>query len=173
MSDAITRLQRERDLALRRIDELHAYFKKKIKTKEESHARRDSSINKNYLKVSGDLDQGKLLCDTHNLMMKRLQKELGEEAEFDPDEDPHLRRVRREYEQCIEDNEECIRQLESEQRSRDHHATGVCFSSNLSVNHWTVDWDVATIIEALEELHPLQAEHKYLDDSKPSNLNSN
>ena len=112
MSDAITRLQRERDLALRRIDELHAYFKKKIKTKEESHARRDSSINKNYLKVSGDLDQGKLLCDTHNLMMKRLQKELGEEAE------------------CIEDNEECIRQLESEQRSRDHHATGVLFSSN-------------------------------------------
>jgi hypothetical protein len=31
------------------------------------------------------------------------------------------------------------------------------------VNHWTVDWDVATIIEALEELYPLQAEHKHLD----------
>jgi hypothetical protein len=30
-------------------------------------------------------------------------------------------------------------------------------------NHWTVDWDVATIIEALEELYPLQAEHKHLD----------
>jgi hypothetical protein len=30
------------------------------------------------------------------------------------------------------------------------------------VNHWTVDWDVATIIEALE-LYPLQAEHKHLD----------
>ena len=29
--------------------------------------------------------------------------------------------------------------------------------------HWTVDWDVATIIEALEELYPLQAEHRHLD----------
>jgi hypothetical protein len=29
--------------------------------------------------------------------------------------------------------------------------------------HWTVDWDVAIIIEALEELYPLQAEHKHLD----------
>jgi hypothetical protein len=29
--------------------------------------------------------------------------------------------------------------------------------------HWTVDWDVATVIEALEELYPLQAEHKHLD----------
>jgi hypothetical protein len=29
--------------------------------------------------------------------------------------------------------------------------------------HWTVDWDVATIIEALEELYPLQAEQRHLD----------
>jgi hypothetical protein len=29
--------------------------------------------------------------------------------------------------------------------------------------HWTVDWDAATIIEALEELYPLQAEHRHLD----------
>ena len=28
--------------------------------------------------------------------------------------------------------------------------------------HWTVDWDVATIIEALEELYPLRAEHRHL-----------
>ena len=28
---------------------------------------------------------------------------------------------------------------------------------------WTIDWDVATIIEALEELYPLQTEHKHLD----------
>jgi hypothetical protein len=36
-------------------------------------------------------------------------------------------------------------------------------SRHPSVNHWTVDWDVATIIEALEELYPLKAEHKHLD----------
>ena len=79
MSDAITRLQRERDLALHRIDELHAYYKKEIQSKEESHARRDLSTSRNYLKVSGDLevtkkhlDQVKSLCDTQNLMIKRL-----------------------------------------------------------------------------------------------------
>ena len=27
-------------------------------------------------------------------------------------------------------------------------------------NHWSIDWDLATIIE---ELYPLQAEHKHLD----------
>jgi hypothetical protein len=34
---------------------------------------------------------------------------------------------------------------------------------NPITTHWTVDWDVATIIEALEELYPLQAEHRHLD----------
>ena len=29
--------------------------------------------------------------------------------------------------------------------------------------HWTVDWDVATIIQALEELYPLRQEHRHLD----------
>jgi hypothetical protein len=28
---------------------------------------------------------------------------------------------------------------------------------------WKVDWDVATIIQALEELYPLQQEHRHLD----------
>jgi hypothetical protein len=36
-------------------------------------------------------------------------------------------------------------------------------SRNPITTHWTIDWDVATIIEALEELYPLQAEHKHLD----------
>ena len=36
-------------------------------------------------------------------------------------------------------------------------------SRNPLTTHWTIDWDVATIIEALEELYPLQAEHKHLD----------
>ncbi len=123
VSVAITRLRRERNLALRRIEELHAHYKKELLSKEESHTRRDSSINSRYLKVTGDLeatkqhlDQVKSLCDTQNLMIKRLQEELDEEAELDPDEDPHVRRVRREYEQRIKDYEERIRQLESERR---------------------------------------------------------
>ena len=30
-------------------------------------------------------------------------------------------------------------------------------------HNWTVDWDVATIIQALEELYPLQQDHRHLD----------
>ncbi len=56
VSDAITRLQRERDLALRSIDELHTYYKRERKSLEESHGRRDSSLSRDYLKVSGDLE---------------------------------------------------------------------------------------------------------------------
>ena len=43
VSDAIERLQRESDLALRRIDELHVHYKKEIKATAESHARREST----------------------------------------------------------------------------------------------------------------------------------
>jgi hypothetical protein len=36
VTDAVTRLQRERDLALRRIDELHVHHKKEIEKRDES-----------------------------------------------------------------------------------------------------------------------------------------
>ena len=36
MTDAVTRLQRERDLALRRVDELHDYYNKELKKKDDA-----------------------------------------------------------------------------------------------------------------------------------------
>ncbi len=36
VTDAVTRLQRERDLALRRIDELHEHYKKETQRKDEA-----------------------------------------------------------------------------------------------------------------------------------------
>ena len=36
MTDAVTRLQRERDLALRRVDELHDHYKKEIQKKDDA-----------------------------------------------------------------------------------------------------------------------------------------
>ena len=121
VSDAIERLQRERDLALRRNEELHAHHKKEMQAASESHERRTSTLNRDYIQISGDLelarrqlDQVQSLCDTQNLMIKRLQEQLGEEAEFEPDMDPHVRRVHLDYEGRIEDYEERIRQLESE-----------------------------------------------------------
>ena len=89
------------------------HYKKEIQATAESHARRDSTLNRDYLKVSGDLevtqkqlDQVQSLCDTQSLMIKRLQEQLGEAAEFDPDMDPHVRRVHRDYEGRIEDYEQ-------------------------------------------------------------------
>ena len=32
-------------------------------------------------------------------------------------------------------------------------------------NHWTTDWDVATILKALEEMYPMQSEDRYLAHS--------
>ncbi len=46
MTDAVTRLQRERDLALRRIDELHAHHKKEIE-KRDAADRQTTEIMKN------------------------------------------------------------------------------------------------------------------------------
>jgi hypothetical protein len=37
VNDAITRLQRERDLALRRIDELHVHYKKVLNSQDEKN----------------------------------------------------------------------------------------------------------------------------------------
>jgi len=36
VTDAVTRLQRERDLALRRVDELHDHYKKEIQKKDDA-----------------------------------------------------------------------------------------------------------------------------------------
>ena len=40
--------------------------------------------------------------------------------------------------------------------------TTVVAANNPIRDHWTVDWGVATILDALDELFPLQAEHRHL-----------
>ena len=40
--------------------------------------------------------------------------------------------------------------------------TTVVATNNPIRDHWTVDWDVATILDALDDLFPLQAEHRPL-----------
>ena len=42
------------------------------------------------------------------------------------------------------------------------YRTTVVATNNPIRDHWTVDWDVATILDALDELFPLQAEHRHL-----------
>ena len=97
-----------------------------MKATAESHARRDSTLNRDYLKVSGDLevtqrqlDQVQSLYDNQNLMIKRLQEQLGKEADFDPDMDPHVRRVHRDYEsEMQEDDDEQSKTIEKLRRER-------------------------------------------------------
>ena len=40
--------------------------------------------------------------------------------------------------------------------------TTIVAANNPIHDHWTVDLDVATILDALDELFPLQAEHRLL-----------
>ncbi len=40
--------------------------------------------------------------------------------------------------------------------------TTMVATNNPIRSHWTEDWDVATILDALDELFPLQAEHRHL-----------
>jgi len=156
VTDAVTRLQRERDLALRRIDELHEYYKKETERKAEADRKgtlisievRNSMIRdaqKETAHYKTQFENEMSLVETQKLSIKMLQDELGEEAEFDAEETAQMRSVRRECETRVNNYEDRIA------------------SRNPITTHWTIDWDVATIIEALEELYPLQAEHKHLD----------
>ena len=94
VNDAITRLQRERDLALRRIDELHAHYKKELKSRESDFGR----TNADKERAERDLAEARSLIETQKSSIKMLQDKLGVEAEFDAEETAHMRHVRRECE---------------------------------------------------------------------------
>jgi vacuolar-type H+-ATPase subunit I/STV1 len=134
VNDAITRLQRERDLALRRIDELHDHHKKELKRKEDDD-RKMSQWHKeqyqNQLRTATDataqcklqLDRARSLIETQRLSIELLQKELGEEAEFDAEETAQMRSVRREWEKRVNQYEDRMVQLQSDmQREIDQQA---------------------------------------------------
>jgi ElaB/YqjD/DUF883 family membrane-anchored ribosome-binding protein len=54
------------------------------------------------------------LIETQNLSIKLLQEELGEEAEFDQDESPQMRSVRRECEKRVNQHAERLFPLQSD-----------------------------------------------------------
>jgi chromosome segregation ATPase len=125
------------------------------------------------------LERALSLIETQKLSIKLLQDELGEEAEFDAEETAQMRSVRRECEKRVNQYQDRMVQLQSDMqreidqqnallqkvtKERDDSIQPTEIASRHPItHHWTVDWDVATIIEALEELYPLQAEHKHLD----------
>jgi len=58
------------------------------------------------------------LVDTQKLSIKLLQDELGEEAEFDAEETPQMRSVRRECETRVNNYEDRMAQLQSDMQNK-------------------------------------------------------
>ena len=124
MTDAVTRLQRERDLALRRVDELHDYYKKELQKKDDANrAATLISMEQRQIQIRAaqkETEQYKrqfelamTLVETQKLSSKLLQDELGEEAEFDAEETAQMRSVRRECETRVNNYEDRMAQLRS------------------------------------------------------------
>jgi len=78
---AVTRLQRERDLALRRLDELHEHYKKELKSRDDSNHRRfqwHKDQHQNQLRIATtataqcklQLEQAQSLIETQKLSIK-------------------------------------------------------------------------------------------------------
>jgi hypothetical protein len=125
VTDAVTRLQRERDLALRRIDELHEHYKKDIQKKDDADCRatligmeqRTSQVReaqKETEHYKKQFENAMSLVETQKLSIKLLQDELGEEAEFDAEETAQMRSVRRECETRVNNYENKIAELQSD-----------------------------------------------------------
>ena len=109
VTDVVTRLQRERDLALRRIEELHDHYRKELKKTRDSDYKLSQfhkDQHQNQLRIANNetkqykmqFEQAMSFVETQKLSIKLLQDELGEEAEFDAEETAQLRSVRRECE---------------------------------------------------------------------------
>jgi len=124
VTDAVTRLQRERDLALRRVDELHDYYKKELQKKDDANrAATLISMEQRQIQIRAaqkETEQYKrqfelamTLVETQKLSSKLLQDELGEEAEFDAEETAQMRSVRRECETRVNNYEDRMAQLRS------------------------------------------------------------
>ena len=125
VTDAVTRLQRERDLALRRIDELHEHYKKETERKDEADRKstlinmevRNSQVReaqKETAHYKKQFENAMSLVETQKLSIKMLQDELGEEAEFDAEETAQMRSVRRECETRINNYEDRIAEVQSD-----------------------------------------------------------
>ena len=122
VTDAVTRLQRERDLALRRIEELHDHYKKELKKtrdndsklaqfhkdQHQSQLREANNVTAHYKK---QFEDAMSLVETQKLSIKLLQGQLGEEAEFDAEETAQMRSVRRECETRVNNYEDRMAQL--------------------------------------------------------------
>jgi hypothetical protein len=122
VTDAVTRLQRERDLALRRIDELHAHHKKEIEKRDESdrkstlismEVRNDlvREAQKETAHYKSQFEHAMELVENQKLSIKMLQDELGEEAEFDAEETAQMRSVRRECEARVNRYEDRLAEI--------------------------------------------------------------
>ena len=125
VTDVVTRLQRERDLALRRIEELHDHYRKELKKTRNSDYKLSQfhkDQHQNQLRIANNetkqykmqFEQAMSFVETQKLSIKLLQDELGEEAEFDAEETAQMRSVRRECETRVNNYEDRMIQLQKD-----------------------------------------------------------
>jgi len=114
-----------RDLALRRVDELHDYYKKELQKKDDADSKATlmgmeqctSQIREAQRETAHYKKQFKdamSLVETQKLSIKLLQDDLGEETEFDAEETAQMRSVRRECETRVKNYEDRMIQLQSD-----------------------------------------------------------
>ena len=115
MTDAVTRLQRER------VDELHDYYKKELQKKENAdHTATEERRNQiraaqnEVAQYKMQFEQAMSLVETQKLSIELLQDELGEDTEFDAEETAQMRSVRRECETRVNNYEDRMVQLQSD-----------------------------------------------------------
>jgi len=119
VTDAVTRLQRERDLAL------HDYYNKELKKKDDAdhkmaqwhkgeHQNQIRAAQNETAQYKMQFEQAMSLIETQKLSIKLLQDELGEEAEFDAEETVQMRSIRRECETRVNNYEDKMIQLQSD-----------------------------------------------------------
>jgi predicted metal-dependent hydrolase len=73
-----------------------------------------SAMSENLDWIVKQLEWYQSAHDTQKLLIKNLQEKLGEEAEFDPDEDPKTRRLRREYDKRVDQYADRMDQLQTD-----------------------------------------------------------
>lgn len=132
VSDAITRLQEERDRLQtdrdewkHRYVELHQYYGNIMKEKDDeisSYLRKDLQISENLDHALKQVKWYQSGFEAQASLIKSLQDELEEEAEFDWEEDPKMRRIRREYDRRVNQCEDRMAELQKDmQKKIDKH----------------------------------------------------
>ena len=114
VTDAVTRLQRERDHHKKELKKNDDDYHKRVQSHKDQHQDQLRTATNATAQYKMQFEQAMPLIQTQKLSIKLLQDELGEEAEFDAEETAQMRSVQRECERRVNNYEDRVIQLESD-----------------------------------------------------------